>query len=107
MVVVDAAAYVAKGSAISDGQAGDGGSENALGMEHAAVGIAVYRQASGPGAEDRHIICDEQFARGQLDGAGDGKIDRVAVCRTGESVAQRAGAAVGGAGYGERGRMSR
>ena len=64
-------------------------------FKHAESGVAVDRQTSGTGAVDGHVVGNLKFAAGQQDGAGDaGGVNRVAVIRDGERVAQRAGTAV-------------
>ena len=64
-------------------------------FKHAESSVAVDRQISGTGAVDGDVVGNLKFAAGQQDRAGDaGGVNRVAVIRDGERVAQRAWAAV-------------
>ena len=85
---------VVSSKAVGDGETGDGDVRGEI-FKHAGTGVAVDRQISGTGAVDGHVVGNLKFAAGQQDGAGDaGGVNRVAVIRDGERVAQRAGAAV-------------
>ena len=96
-VVKDAAPSVvvaSGGKTIRDGEAGDGDVGPEI-FKHAGSGVAVDRQISRTGAVDGHAVINLKFAAGQQDGAGDaGSVNRVALIRDGERVAQRAGAVV-------------
>ena len=96
-VVKDAAPSVvvaSRGKTIRDGEAGDGDVGPEI-FKHAGSGIAVDRQISCTGAVDGHAVINLKFAAGQQDGAGDaGSVNRVAIIRASERVAQRAGAVV-------------
>ena len=96
-VVKDAAPSIvvaSGGKAIRDGEAGDSDVGPEI-FKHAGSGVAVDRQISSTGAVDGHVVVNLKFAAGQQDGAGHaGGVNRVAVIRDGERVAQRAGAVV-------------
>jgi len=62
---------------VSDGKIGDAYGDVGADLEDAAGVIAADGQNRGAGTDDRKIVRDGQFAAGQGDCAGDGKIDRV------------------------------
>ena len=80
---------------VGDGETGDSDVRGEI-FKHAVSGVAVDSQISGTGASDGHVVGNLKFAAGQEDGAaGDaGGVNRVAVIRDAERVAQRTWAAV-------------
>ena len=92
--VIKDATPVAASSTVGDGETGDGDVRCEI-FKHAGSGIAVDRQISSAGSIDGHVVVNLKSAAGQQDRAGDtGGVNRVAVTRCGDRVAQRARAAV-------------
>src|SRR5262252_963883 len=80
--------------AIGNSESCDGDVRSEI-FKHAGSGVAVDSQISSTGAVDGHVVVNLKFATGQQDGAGDASgVNRVAVIRAGQCVAQRAGTAV-------------
>ena len=94
MVKDATSSLVVSSKAVGDGETGDGDVRGEI-FKHAGSGVAVDRQISGTRAVDGYVVGNLKFAAGQQDRAGDaGGVNRVAVIRDGERVAQRAGAGV-------------
>jgi len=73
-------------------------------VKYATCLITIDRKIVRSGSEDVQALRDEQFATGQRDFGrhGQREVNRVAVVGGGEGGAQRARAAVGGVGDGNR-----
>lgn len=69
-------------------------------IRRAPGGAALHGEDAGPGAIDRDAFTDGQLSAGERNDAGHRKINRVAVGRRRNRIAQRAGAAVVDVRYG-------